>query len=145
MKLKPLRPLLSMSVLGLFYLFPGLVFAQASDQIAASSGLSNELAGIIVASIVVPTVGAFTKYWIDNKARAYADQWTAVNDSKAQLVSDKDKLIAAIAAKDAEIDRLETELRAKYETIADLKSDLKYYKRRLAVHEPVTGETKKDS
>ena len=30
------------------------------------------------------------------------------------------------------------------ETIADLKSDLKYYKRRLAVHEPVTGETKKD-
>jgi len=144
MKLKPLRPLLSMSVLGLFYLFPGFVFAQASEQIAASSGLPDELINIVMVSLIIPTCGAFATHWMNTRTKDRADQWTAVNESKAQLASDKDKLIAAIAAKDAEIDRLETELRAKYETIADLKSDLKYYKRRLAVHEPVTGETKKD-
>ena len=136
------RPLIAATTVGLSYLFPGFVWAQATGQIVASTsgGGDGDITTLIVTLIAAPLVGALIKHWVDGRDRSYADQWTAVSDSNKQLKEDRDKLYADLARKDAEIDRLEGELRESYKTIAQLESKVGIYKYRLSRYEPTTGE-----
>ena len=95
---------------------------------------------LIVTLIAAPLVGAIIKHWFDGRDRYYDDRRIAANDMNKQLKEDRDKLYADLSHKDADIERLEGELRESYKTIAQLESKVGIYKYRLSRYEPTTGE-----
>jgi septal ring factor EnvC (AmiA/AmiB activator) len=130
------------SVVAFILLMPvGLVLAQ--DRTGSSTPpFSDALVTTMIASVIGPAVATIITYWVSSQAKNSENKWIEKRDTIQEAIRERNEARAEVKAKDAEIDKLQEQLRLLSISHTRLEYTIEDYRRRLRrAGEPTTGDS----
>ena len=120
------------------------VFAQSEGAIERATGIDSDVITIVLQAVIVPGAGTLLAFWVNSRKKDRDNQWSALNESRTQLLKDRDDALKALREKDEECDALRDKITGLIQELSMKESRVAILTYRLQQYEQVTGEVPKE-